>query len=77
MIQTNIFVSYQGSLTEGEGSLRSTSSHLLVKMSSFLGRKYYLQIYKTTYLNEEVNCNEPSPLISIPCSYNYRRSAAR
>ncbi len=26
---------------------------------------YYL--YLTTYPNEEVNCTEPSPLVSVPC----------
>jgi hypothetical protein len=24
--------------------------------------------YKTIYFNEEVNCTEPSPSVSIPCS---------
>ena len=26
---------------------------------------YYLPLHKTTYLNEEVNCTEPSPSVSI------------
>jgi len=26
--------------------------------------------YKTGYINEEVNCAEPSPLVSILCVYN-------
>ncbi len=25
--------------------------------------------YKTTYLNEEVNCTESSPSVSVPCKY--------
>ncbi len=28
--------------------------------------EYYLSIYKTGYLNKEVNCTEPSPSVSIP-----------
>jgi hypothetical protein len=27
---------------------------------------HYLPFYKITYLNEEVSCTEPSPLVSIP-----------
>jgi hypothetical protein len=27
---------------------------------------FYLS-YKTSYLNKEVNCTEPSPLVNVPC----------
>ncbi len=37
---------YQGSLTEGEGSVRLTSF------------KYYFLCYETSSLNEEVNCTD-------------------
>jgi hypothetical protein len=37
---------YQGSLTEGEGSVRLTSF------------KYYSLCYETSFLNEEVNCTD-------------------
>jgi hypothetical protein len=49
-----------------EGSVQLTSLYQLVKISSFLNWKYYIRFYKTSYLNEEVNCTEPSPSVSIP-----------
>jgi hypothetical protein len=53
----------QGSLTEGEGSVRLTSSldQLLFYIENIINL-----FYKTSYLNEEVNSTEPSPLVSIP-----------
>jgi hypothetical protein len=32
--------------------------------------KHYLLFTKTNYLIEEVNCNERSPSVSVPCSLN-------
>ncbi len=29
---------------------------------------FFYLCYKTSYLNEEVNCTEPSPSVSVPCS---------
>jgi hypothetical protein len=29
--------------------------------------KIIFTFYKTSYLNEEVNCTEPSPSVSVPC----------
>jgi hypothetical protein len=50
----------QGSLTEGEGSVLLTSLYyqLLFKLNMFFN--------KTSCLNEEVNCTEPSPSVSFP-----------
>ncbi len=42
-----------------------------VCFSWFLYWKYYLHFYKTGYLNEEVNCTDPSPSISVPCLFQY------
>ncbi len=30
---------------------------------------YILFFGKTSYLNEEVNCTDPCPLVRIPCSF--------
>jgi len=40
--------------------------------NQFRSAPFYIEniinlFYKTSYLNEEVNCIEPSPLVSIPC----------
>jgi hypothetical protein len=31
---------------------------------------HYLHFYKTSYPNEEVNCTEPSPSVSVPWSWS-------
>ncbi len=49
----------QGTLTEGEGSVRLTSLHELVQISCFLTETIFF--YRTTYLNDEVNRTDPSP----------------
>jgi len=36
-------------------------------MSSFYIENNVDVINKTSYLNEEVSCTEPSPIVSIPC----------
>jgi hypothetical protein len=38
-----------------------TSSYLLVQINCFLYRNKTLFSYKTTYLYEQVYCNDPSP----------------
>jgi hypothetical protein len=53
----------QGILTEGEGSVQLTSLCLLVPFD--IANIIYL-FYQTSYLNEEVNCTEPSPSVSVP-----------
>ncbi len=47
----------QGGLTEGEGSAWLTT---LYKLAPFDNENIYTFFYKTSYLNEEVNCTEPS-----------------
>jgi len=53
----------QGSLTEGEGSVQFT-----VDLLPLTSLDQLLLIMKTSLLNEEANCNEPSPSVSVPCS---------
>jgi len=43
-------------ITEGEGSVQLASLYYLVQISCF----------KRCYLNEEVNCTEPSTSVTIP-----------
>jgi hypothetical protein len=43
----------------GEGSVRLTSSYSLVLISCFLYKIFVTFCYKTSYLNEEVNCSAP------------------
>jgi hypothetical protein len=56
----------QGSLTEREGSVRLTTLYKQVQCSVFSIKNIIYQCYKTTYLIEEVNCNEPFPSVSVP-----------
>jgi hypothetical protein len=56
----------QGTLTEGEDSVRLTSLFQLVKISSFLYLKHYLPFFKQAALSEEVNGTEPSLSVSVP-----------
>jgi hypothetical protein len=56
----------QGSLTEGLSTpdlLVQTSLDQLV----FIIKLLFDFVYKTRYLNEEVNCTEPPPSVSVPC----------
>ncbi len=39
--------------------------------------KYYLPFYKTSCPNEEVNCSEPFPSVSIPWYWSFRWSCSR
>jgi hypothetical protein len=57
----------QGSLTEREGSVQLASLYLVDYISSFLNGNIIFLFDKTSYLNEEVNCTEPSPSVRIPC----------
>jgi hypothetical protein len=54
--------SHKGSLTEGMVDLLVLTSldQLLFKMKIF---------FHLFYLNEEVNCTETSPSVSVPCSF--------
>ncbi len=57
----------QGILTEREESVHLTSLYQLVQISCFQCWKSILFIsYKTSFLEEEVNCTEPSPSVRIP-----------
>jgi hypothetical protein len=63
---------WQGSLTEGEGVLLYTVDLLVLTSLDQLIFKLIILIsflFKASYLNEEVNCTEPSPYVSIPCSW--------
>jgi len=56
---------HHGILTEGKGSVQLNSMYWLVQISCF----WYLEnvfFYKTSYLNEEVNHTEYSPLVRVP-----------
>jgi hypothetical protein len=59
-----------GSLTEGELStvdrLEPTSLEELLLIVKLL----FSFCYNTSFLNEEVNCTEPSPSISVPWYMN-------
>jgi hypothetical protein len=44
-------------------TIKHYKSIIYRKMTIFVGS----QFYKTIYLNEEVNCTEPSPPVSVPC----------
>jgi hypothetical protein len=57
----------QGILTEGEGSVRLTS-WVLTSLDLLLFTFKIYVLYKTSYLNEEVNCTEPFPLVRVPWS---------
>jgi hypothetical protein len=61
-------VTSQGSLTEREYSVQFTSLSQLFKYSSFFHGNIVYLFYETGYLNEEVNCTDPSHSVSIPWS---------
>jgi hypothetical protein len=63
----------QGSLTKG-GRLSTVDLLVLTSLDQFFCIENIINLsYKTSYLNDVVNCAEPSPLVSIPwfclCSY--------
>ncbi len=62
----------QGSLTEREGSVQFTSLYKLVQIGCFLFGTVLFSLYKTTYLNEEVNRTDPSPSVRLPWSVNQK-----
>ncbi len=56
-------VYYQGLRTKG---VVLTSSYEPVQISCFSHQNYNFLFYKTTYLNDEVNCTENSPSVRVP-----------
>ncbi len=56
----------QGNLTEGEGSVQLTSLYKLVQISSFLFEIIIQLCYKTSCLNQEVNCTELPRSVNVP-----------
>jgi hypothetical protein len=55
----------QGSRTKEEVSVWLTSMYYLV-LPAFQTETKFSFFYKTTYLNEEVNCTEPSLSVRVP-----------
>ncbi len=58
--------------SSGNTKLRGRLSTVdLLVLTSLVQHLFILKVlrtfYKTTYLNEEVNCTEPPPSVSIPC----------
>jgi hypothetical protein len=58
----------QGILSEVEGSVQLTSLYWPVQINCFPYWNYIFFVTKTTYLNEEVNCTEPSLSSWVPWS---------
>jgi hypothetical protein len=59
----------QGTLTEEECSIRLTSLYFLgLDQLLLMTLISFTFLYKTSYLNEEVNCTELSPSVSVPCN---------
>jgi hypothetical protein len=54
----------QGDLTEGEGSVQLTSLFTKLRLAALYVENINL-CYTTRYLNEEVNCTELSPSVSV------------
>ncbi len=63
----------QGTLTEGEGSVQLTSLYYLVLINCFWYWEHHLLFYKTSYINEEVNCTEPSLSAIVSCLINWAK----
>jgi hypothetical protein len=63
----------QGTLTEGESSVRLTTFYLLFYISCFWYWKYNFLFYKTSNLNE-VNCIAPYTSVSVPCHNTWAAS---
>ncbi len=53
-----------GSLTEGKHSVRLISLYYLRSAPNYIENCIYL-FSKTSYLNEEVNCTKPFPLVML------------
>ncbi len=50
------------------GSISTVDLLVLTSLDQLLWElKLNFPFYKTTYLNEEVNCTEPSPSVRVPC----------
>ena len=62
LVQVTELFLQQGTLTEGGGL--STVDLLVTSLDQLLFiLKLLFALYKTTYLNKEVNCTEPSPSV--------------
>jgi hypothetical protein len=57
----------QGSLAEGKAQYSRPPCTNQFRSAPFYIENIINLYYKTSYLNEGVNCTEPSPLVSIPC----------
>jgi hypothetical protein len=57
-----------GSLNAGEGSVFTVNLLVLASLDQlvFILKFLITFFYKTSYLNEEVNCTEPSPSVRVP-----------
>jgi hypothetical protein len=55
-----------GNLTKGEGLISTVDLLVLTSLGQLLLILKVLFIYKTSYLNEEVNCTKPSPSVRVP-----------
>ncbi len=55
-----------GSLIEVEGSVQLTSFSNKFRSVAFNTKNVLFLFYKTSYLNEEVNCIEPFPKVRVP-----------
>ncbi len=64
-----------------EGSVRSTSMYQLVQISCQMSSDQLLLVqnffYKTSYLDEEVNCIKPSPSARVPWCIHRERTNLR
>jgi hypothetical protein len=61
-------MSNQGSLTEREGLVQLTSFTSEFRSAPFYIENIIYNFYKTSYINEEVNCTETSHSVSFPWS---------
>jgi hypothetical protein len=57
------YTPYQGSLIEGEDSVQWAGANK-IRSAPFCIEKIIFIFYKTSYLNEEIKCTEPSILIT-------------
>ncbi len=48
------------------GSLSTVGLHILTSLVQLLLENFNYLFYKTSYLNKDVNCGEPSPSVSLP-----------
>ena len=55
---------YQESFTEGEGSVQLISLYQLFQIKYFSIEIFIYRFYKISYLNEEVDCTEPSSSVT-------------